>query len=296
MEIIADIDKLYELLLQFHTLTKLRIVLYDNEFNKILAVPRDEGAFCSYMRKCREFDALCSENDKNAQRICAKSGATHMYTCHCGLQEAISPVKMDGMILGYVMLGQLIEKSAKKENKESIIKYAQTFCRTENIDKLYDKISTQKHNQINAAVKIMETCICYLWVNNLINVSENCLSAMISQYIKQNLTDDLSVRPICVKFGISKNKLYKLSHESFGMSIAAYIRACRLENAALLLKSGATVAEAAVLSGINDYNYFSLIFKKQYGVLPSKYAKSNTTEIRRTDVAKQRSASAGGLQ
>ena len=56
------------------------------------------------------------------------------------------------------------------------------------------------------------------------------------------------------------------------MSIAAYIRKKRVENAASLLKSGSTVANAAISSGFEDYNYFSEIFKKETGILPSKYA------------------------
>ena len=117
----------------------------------------------------------------------------------------------------------------------------------------------------------MEACACYLWANRLVRVNEDCLSVLISTYINNNLTADLSVDALCSHFRISRNKLYKISRDSYGMGIAAYIRKKRVENAATLLKSGSTVAKAAISSGFEDYNYFSEIFKKETGILPSKY-------------------------
>lgn len=119
----------------------------------------------------------------------------------------------------------------------------------------------------------MEACACYLWANRLVKVNEECLSALISIYINKNLTADLSVDALCSYFHLSRNKLYKISRDSYGMGIASYIRKIRVQNAATLLKAGSSVANAAINSGFDDYNYFSEIFKKETGILPSKYAR-----------------------
>ena len=136
----------------------------------------------------------------------------------------------------------------------------------------YDKLTTKSKKQIEAAASIMEACACYLWANRLVRVNEDCLSVLISTYINNNLTADLSVDALCSHFRISHNKLYKISRDSYGMGVAAYIRKQRVQNAASLLKSGSTVANAAISSGFEDYNYFSKIFKKETGISPSKYS------------------------
>lgn len=277
MKIIVELDKMKELLLQFYTLTKIRTVIYDDEFNKILSVPDDECRFCRTLRENGAFNELCVQNDTAAREVCAATSKTYTYVCHCGLYESISPIKMNGMILGYMMLGQIIEKSEKRERKASVLAYGRQYSEAEALDGFYDKLSTKSSSQIDASIKIMESCICYLWANQLIDINENCLSAMVARHISENLTGDLSVRALCREFGISKNKLYALAFDNFGTSIASYVRTRRLQNAAALLKQGATVAEASVLSGINDFNYFSGIFKKQFGVLPSKYARLNSS-------------------
>ena len=70
----------------------------------------------------------------------------------------------------------------------------------------------------------MEACACYLWANRLVRVNEDCLSVLISTYINNNLTADLSVDALCSHFQISRNKLYKISRDSYGTGIASYIR------------------------------------------------------------------------
>lgn len=273
MNIIVNTDKMKELLTQFYTMTKIRIVIYDNDFNKILSVPDSDCSFCSTLRQNPAFDRQCVKNDKDARAICASGSKTYTYTCHCGLYEAISPIKMNGILLGYMMLGQVIEKSEKKNGRERILNYTRAYSSDNCLEKFYNRLSTKSINQIDASIKIMESCICYLWVNQLIDINENCLAAMISAHIQENLTADLSVSSLCSCFKLSKNALYRLSKDSFGTSVAAYVRTKRLQNAAELLKQGFTVSEASVLSGINDFNYFSSIFKKEFGMLPSKYAK-----------------------
>ncbi|MBD9009716.1 MAG: AraC family transcriptional regulator [Clostridiales bacterium] len=55
------------------------------------------------------------------------------------------------------------------------------------------------------------------------------------------------------------------------MGVAEYIRKKRLEYACSMLKSGElSVAEVSEKAGFSDYNYFSRLFKKHYGVSPHK--------------------------
>lgn len=278
MNISFDIDKLHEIMTHFYTLTKIRIVIFDDSFNKILSVPNESSAFCEALKRIPESKEKCRQCDINARGLCQKTRAMHIYTCHAGLYEAISPLKMNGIILGYVMLGQIIDKSEKKIKKEEILNYAREYT-AENLEEAYNKLTTKSKKQIEAAANIMEACACYLWANQLVTVNEDCLSALISKYIHTNLTSDLSVDFLGKHFGISRNKLYKISHNSFGMSIAAYIRKERVANASELLRQGHTVAESAIMSGFNDYNYFSEIFKRETGCLPGKYARSHAKNL-----------------
>lgn len=271
MNITFDNEKLYEIMVHFYTLTKIRIVMFDDNFNQIVSVPDNDCGFCGALKENAVLNERCKLCDTNARSVCRNTNNIHTYTCHVGLTEAIAPIKMNGIILGYIMLGQIIDKSEKKEKKNEILSYARDYT-DRNLAEEYDKLTTKNKKQIEAAAKIMEACACYLWANRLVRVNEDCLAVLISTYINNNLTADLSVDALCSHFRISRNKLYKISRDSYGMGIAAYIRKQRVQNAASLLKSGSTVANAAISSGFEDYNYFSEIFKNETGILPSKYA------------------------
>lgn len=270
MNITFDTEKLYEIMAHFYTLTKIRIVMFDDNFNQILSVPDKDCGFCGTLKENTMLNERCKLCDTNARSVCRNTNNIHTYTCHAGLTESIAPIKMNGIILGYIMLGQIIDKSEKKKKKNDILSYAHYYTNLDLAEE-YDKLTTKSKKQIEAAANIMEACACYLWANRLVRVNEDCLSVLISTYINNNLTADLSVDALCSHFRISRNKLYKISRDSYGMGIAAYIRKKRVENAATLLKFGSTVANAAISSGFEDYNYFSEIFKKETGVLPSKY-------------------------
>ncbi|MGM9684026.1 MAG: helix-turn-helix domain-containing protein, partial [Eubacteriales bacterium] len=142
----------------------------------------------------------------------------------------------------------------------------------------YDALTTKSKEQMEAAAAIMEACACYLWSNRLVRVNEDCLAVLISNYPRSNPSADLSVDALCERFHLSRNKLYKISRDSYGTSIAAYVRKQRVNHAASLLRSGCTVADAAIRSGFVDYNYFSEIFKKETGILPGKYSRMNAAE------------------
>lgn len=272
MNISFDSEKLHDIMTHFYTLTKIRIVIFDDEFNKILSVPENDCSFCSAIKENPILRERCLICDKNARTECRSTSRMHTYTCHAGLTEAIAPLKMNNIILGYIMLGQIIDKYEKKKKKNDIIKYIGDYI-SRDLTAEYGKLTTKSKKQIEAASNIMEACSCYLWANRLVTVNEDCLSVLISTYINKNLTADLSVDKLCSYFHLSRNKLYKVSHDNYGMGIAAYVRKLRVQNAAALLKAGSTVANAAISSGFEDYNYFSEIFKKETGMLPSKYAR-----------------------
>lgn len=275
MNVNFDKENLKKIMTHFYNLTKIRMVIYDDSFNIITSVPESDCGFCKILKSSKTLNMRCGECDKKARLVCGKTNEIYTYTCHAGLFEAISPIKMDGIILGYVMLGQIIDSSEKKKKKSEILSYVNEYTKMD-LSEAYDKLTTKSKKQIEAAANIMEACACYLWAKQLVKVNENCLSALISAHISKNLTSDLSVDSLCAYFGISRNKLYKISKESFGTSIAAYVRKQRVANAALLLKNGLSVAEAAYNSGFYDYNYFSKIFKTETGILPGKYKKTNT--------------------
>lgn len=269
MKFIFDNMQLNELLNNFYTLTKIRIVIFDKSFNKIISVPEYECNFCTTLKKNTKAFERCCQSDREACRICKETGKLHIYKCHTGLIEAVSPLKMNSIHLGYIMLGQIIDKSDKKNKKTDILNYISDLTEM-NLSESFDKLTAKRPDQIHAAAKIMEICAYYLWMAEMIKISDDHIVIRLTNYINENLQGDLSVDHLCDYFCISRRQLYNISNNYYGMGIAKFIRKKRIEKAEQLLKANCSVAEAANLAGFYDYNYFSKIFKAETGVLPSK--------------------------
>jgi len=265
-----DKEKLKTILVNLYELTSVRFALYDDDFTKILAYPEESCEFCSIIKSNPVSRAKCRENDVSACKICRQTGMLYMYKCHCGLAEVVAPIKMNDVIIGYIMFGQICENN---EGKAEILKYALGYG--ENKAKLKaaaDKLVCKTENQIKAAAGILEICACYLWLYDIIKVDNGNLIIHLTNYINTNLKSDLSVEHLCSAMGISRSRLYEISHKYYSMSIGDYIRKKRIEKAKQCLSSDdMSVAEAAKESGITDANYFSKVFKSEMGMSPLEF-------------------------
>ena len=93
------------------------------------------------------------------------------------------------------------------------------------------------------------------------------------EYIKDNYNDsDLSVDKVCSNLNVSANYFSAVFKKNTGDSFVSYLTNIRMKKAVELLET--TDEKAYIIAGIVGYdepNYFSYVFKKTYGVSPSKY-------------------------
>ena len=93
------------------------------------------------------------------------------------------------------------------------------------------------------------------------------------EYIKEHFKDsDLSVDKVCSNLNVSANYFSAVFKKNTGESFVSYLTDIRLKKAVELLET--TDEKAYVIAGLVGYdepNYFSYVFKKAYGISPSKY-------------------------
>lgn len=94
-------------------------------------------------------------------------------------------------------------------------------------------------------------------------------------YIRENLDGDLSLDTLAKEFFLSKGYICRLFKEQMDTTVSKYISTKRIANAKVLLSTGASVQDAALQSGFNDYANFIRHFTKEVGVSPKRYGKEN---------------------
>lgn len=93
-------------------------------------------------------------------------------------------------------------------------------------------------------------------------------------YLQNNYTENFPVDRLARMCGLSAGRFRRIFSECLGMTPVEYRNKLRMQKAAALLKTGAyTVSEAAEAVGVSDIKYFSKLFKRYTGVLPSAMKK-----------------------
>lgn len=93
------------------------------------------------------------------------------------------------------------------------------------------------------------------------------------EYILEHFAEsDLSVDSLCAHLHLSSAYFSTLFKKNTGMSFTSYVTKVRMEAAVRLLRdSDEKTYRVAEKTGYLDPNYFSYVFKRYYGVSPSKY-------------------------
>ncbi len=265
-----DLQKLHQLLKDFYNLTNIKICIYDSSEEELSYYPEKLSSFCSLLRSDKNMDLKCRECDKQAFAECKKTYMQHVYTCHAGLMECVSPIIYDGKIIGYVAVGQIKPPNAnnfKYKDAPSDLK--------EKLNEEFSKLPTIALDKISSAMRIIDACTGYEYLKNIVNNPNSKIDARIAEFINENLDTDLSVSTICDQFHLFHSEIYAIFKEHFRTTPAEYIKERRYNKACeLLAKTSLPVGKIARQCGIPDYNYFSKVFKKKYGISPRQYRKN----------------------
>ena len=90
--------------------------------------------------------------------------------------------------------------------------------------------------------------------------------------IDADLSADISPRALAAAQNVTPAYLSTVFHRETGKTVSAYIRERRMASAAHLLATTKLQIQAVALHcGIMDVQYFSKLFKMQYGVTPTQY-------------------------
>ncbi|MDD3369758.1 MAG: response regulator [Lachnospiraceae bacterium] len=95
-------------------------------------------------------------------------------------------------------------------------------------------------------------------------------------YVKEHYSDqDLSIETICSYLNVSAAYFSTIFKKETGKTFINYLTEYRMEKAVdLLLQGDQKTYIVAERVGYADSNYFSYVFKKQFGISPSKYKSS----------------------
>lgn len=267
MKIKLDTIPLAETIQYFYMLTGIRTVIFDGGFQEVFAYPREACPFCRTIRTNADLREKCRKSDLEAFHKCREEDKICIYQCHAGLVEAALPIKHENRVIGYIMLGQITDIKDKKELR----KLGESIHQAYGIDCEIAEIKYKTKNQILAASKLLEVCTAYLLLKEMVGVENEKIVGAAREYIRDHIAEEITIEALCQHTDTNRTRLYEMFRKECGMGIAAYIRETRMAEARRRLReTEATVAEVSAAVGFYDYNYFSRVYKRRFGLSPRK--------------------------
>ncbi len=271
----TDKEKLASLIEAFHNLTGIKVAVFDNELKKIFSFPKTDSPLCLLIQNNKESGGLCDESTCKLCERCRELSATLTFKCHAGLTEVVTPLTDGISIIGYIMFGQI----STEPDSGIFINHVLSNCKKYGIDeeKLIaeaEKVPYYSEKRIEDASKILHALSGYIVYENIVYPVNSNLGQRIIDYIKDNLSGNLSIEHLCREFFVSRTELYKIISPYTNGKVAAFIKSKRIQAAAELMKKtdkpSYLIAEEV---GFSDVNYFLRCFKKEMGISAADYRK-----------------------
>lgn len=93
-------------------------------------------------------------------------------------------------------------------------------------------------------------------------------------YLKENITEKISLELLCKKFGRNRNQMNQIFTSVTGLTAISYLSKLRTEFSEYLLKNTELpINEIAIRSGYTDLGYFCRLFKSLHQMTPIQYRK-----------------------
>ena len=271
---VFNLKELERLLEDFYRITQIRITVFDDQFQEIVSYPDSRPAFCRMIRSCPEGRRACAQCDADACAYAARQSKTHIYRCHAGLTEAIMPLHVGKVLVGYLLFGHVFAYGSMEAGWAVI----QNACKVYPVDpiKLKETLSDMpmiSHAYIQSAARVLHMTASFLVMERMATLQEGNAATKLDAYLSEHFTDPITAESLCDALRIGRSKLFKLSQELYGCGIQQQVRKLRMEKARELLldRPDRGINDIASECGYGDYNYFISVFSKVHGKPPHQF-------------------------
>ena len=268
MKIKYNADKLWQHISDFYEISGIAITISGANREEIIAQKVKRQEFCKLLQQ--QDRCKCIDSDNEILTKCHKTGEPAMHICHAGLLDATLPIIVENEVVGYITMGQV----RASEDFSSVENRLPENLRPQ-LKELWKELPLCSVSKMESAVRIANAIVTKIVKENMIEITTEEFSILVSKYIEENLTGDLSVEKLCQQFNVSKNRLYECFHLCFNQTVNEYIINVRIKKAiSLLLEGKLSVEEIANESGFSEVSYFYKVFKKETGLTPKRYCQS----------------------
>ncbi len=261
-------EEITALLRALYEASGFRLSLHDAMAHEIAAYPEGPSPFCLCTHKTCGLLHRCLESDATALGRARSEGRIQVYRCHMGLYEAVSPIYQDNVLLGFLMMGQVLE-DVLGERERVAAGLCARGATPEEAERAVAEIPICSRTTMEAFGRIMTACAGYIALSNLLRANGETPAEAARAYIENHYGEHVTIDKLCRRFHCCRATMTATYKRKYGETVTESLSRIRLENAQKMIAGGASVTEAATACGFADPSYFSKCFRRFFGRSPS---------------------------
>lgn len=153
----------------------------------------------------------------------------------------------------------ILQKAGKCINNRTLLESSLKFT------------SVHTKQQIEAFAEIVNICAQYLTITNTLQIDSENLAEEVQKFLLLHYKENITIEMLCTYFHVSKATLHTHFQEVFHTTVHQRLLSIRLNQARnLCLTTDKSIKVIAKESGFKDANYFSKVYKKYFGILPTE--------------------------
>ena len=240
----------------------------------IVGLQNPGSLFCQFVQKKLRLRYRCCHQDRLMCERCEQKDDVFVYHCYAGPSEAVLPIKIDGTLIGYGMLGQF--RTSKGLYEEIVEHCAKAGFEQETLREMFEKQPFFDQAALDNMLRLFSMLIAFAVSREHVRFRRPGLAEQVNHWLDEHLAEPLTLDDLAASVNRSKSSVSHTIKRQLGFSFKQLYILKRIERFESLITDDPAISiqEAAALVGYQDPFYFSRIYKRVRFTSPSTYTHS----------------------
>jgi AraC-like DNA-binding protein len=253
----------------------VKITIFSARMEELIVGLQNPGShFCRLLQKKLCLRYRCCRQDKLMCERCEQKDDVVVYHCFAGPSEAVLPIKIDGTLIGYGMLGQFRTSTALPEETGQLWESAgfdrAVLLEAFNEQPFFDRVA------LDNMLRLFFMLIAFVVTREYVRFRRPGLAEQVSHWLDEHIAEPVELDDLVAVVHKSRSTISHTIKRQLGLSFKQLCIIKRIERFESIVSADPSVSiqEAASLIGYDDPFYFSRIYKKIRLTAPSIYLNS----------------------
>ena len=253
---------------------KVKTTVFSADMEELIVGLHNPGSpFCQLIQNKLRSRFRCTRQDKLMCERCRQKQDILIYDCYAGLSEAVMPLKIEGTLIGYAMLGQF--RTRENLPAETIRNWLGAGYVIDELQAAFLEQPFFDQPALDNMFRLFTMLIAFIVTREYVKVRHPGLAEQIVNLIEKNIAEPIKLDAAAAMLNRSRSSISHTLRKQLGVSFTQLCMIKRIQHFESIIADdpNLSIQEAALCAGYEDPFYFSRIYKKYRMASPSSYVK-----------------------